>query len=35
MAIINDDKIQQIAFSGGSLSYHECMFKDVNFNRNY
>lgn len=27
-----DDKVQQIAYSGGSLSYHECLLTEINFN---
>jgi len=30
--MIVDDKVQQIAYSGGSLSYHECLLTEVNFN---
>ena len=29
------DKIQQIAYSGGTLSYHECLLSDVNFKGPY
>lgn len=29
------DKIQQIAFSSGTLSYHECYLSDVNFEGQY
>ena len=35
MTLINDEKLQQIAFSAGSLSYHQCIFKDVNFSKTY
>ena len=26
-----DDKVQQIAYTGGSLSYHECLLTEINF----
>lgn len=29
------DRIQQIAFSGGGLSYHQCFLSDVNFKGPY
>jgi WD40 repeat protein len=29
------DKMQQIAFSSGTLSYHECYLSDVNFDGQY
>jgi len=33
--MVVDDKIQQIAFSGGGLSYHQCFMTDVNFKGPY
>jgi hypothetical protein len=33
--MIVSDKIQQIAFSSGVLSYHECFLSDVNFEGQY
>lgn len=29
------ERIQQIAFSSGTLSYHECYLSDVNFEGQY
>ncbi len=29
------DRIQQIAFSGGTLSYHQCFLSDINFKGPY
>ena len=29
--MVVDEKIQQIAFSGGGLTYHQCFLSDVNF----
>lgn len=28
-----EDRVQQVAYSGGSLSYHECLLTDVNFSK--
>jgi hypothetical protein len=33
--MVLDDKVQQIAFSAGTLTYHQCMLSDVNFNGPY
>jgi hypothetical protein len=33
--MVVEDKIQQIAFSGGTLSYHQCPLIDVNFKGRY
>jgi hypothetical protein len=33
--MVVDDKIQQIAFSGGGLTYHQCFLSDVNFTGPY
>jgi hypothetical protein len=33
--MIVEDKIQQIAFSSGTLSYHQCFISDVNFTDQY
>lgn len=31
LSMIVADKLQQIAFSSGTLSYHECYLSDINF----
>lgn len=33
--MVVSDKIQQIAFNGGGLSYHQCFISDVNFKGPY
>ena len=33
--MVVDEKIQQIAFSGGGLTYHQCFLSDVNFKGPY
>jgi hypothetical protein len=33
--MVVSDKIQQIAFSGGSLTYHQCFLAEVNFKGAY
>lgn len=33
--MVVEDKIQQIAFSGGTLSYHQCNLSEVNFKGPY
>jgi len=33
--MVVDDKIQQIAFSAGCLSYHQCFLSDVSFKGPY
>ena len=33
--MVVEDKIQQIAFSGGTLSYHQCPLSEVNFKGPY
>jgi WD40 repeat protein len=33
--MVVEDKIQQIAFSGGSLTYHQCHLSEVNFDGPY
>ena len=33
--MVVEDKVQQIAFSGGSLTYHQCNLSDVSFNGPY
>ena len=33
--MVVEDKIQQLAFSGGSLSYHQCFLSDINFKGPY
>ena len=33
--MVVEDKIQQIAFSSGCLSYHQCFLSDINFNGLY
>lgn len=35
LTMIVADKIQQVAFSSGTLSYHECYLSDVNFEGQY
>ena len=33
--MVVEDKVQQIAFSGGSLTYHQCHMSEVNFKGQY
>ena len=33
--VVSTDKIQQIAFSGGGLSYHQCFLSEVSFDGPY
>jgi hypothetical protein len=33
--MVVEDKVQQIAFSGGSLTYHQCFLSEVNFKGPY
>lgn len=33
--MVVEEKVQQIAFSGGSLTYHQCMLSDVSFSGPY
>lgn len=33
--MVVSDRIQQIAFSGGSLTYHQCFLSDVSFKGPY
>lgn len=33
--MIVPDRVQQLAYSSGTLSYHECFLTDVNFEGHY
>lgn len=33
--MVLSDRIQQIAFSGGTLTYHQCFLSDINFKGPY